>query len=92
MIEDYTQRAFNYILSSSQRAAAMSGGSSEVKFKEEIPMAECVAYGTQQTSADYSVSHTFLGGVIKGQQGTEGENEDACWRIHTYLDCTYKVM
>ena len=38
-------------------------------------MAECTAYGTQQTRGDYSVSRTFLGGVIEGQQGTEGENE-----------------
>ena len=41
-------------------------------------MAECTAYGklgTKQTSGDYSMSPTLPGGVIEGQQGTEGENE-----------------
>ena len=60
----------------------MSGGSSEVKFKENIPMAECMAYGTLHTHetrgrGNYSVSQSFPGGVIEGQQGTEGEYENA---------------
>jgi len=58
----------------------VSGGASEVKVKETIPMAECMAYGmvgTQQTRGDYSVSQSFPGGVGEVQQGTEGENEDA---------------
>ena len=46
-----------------------AGGASEIKFKENIPMEECVAYG------NFSVSQSFPGGVIKGQQTMEDEND-----------------
>ena len=55
----------------------MSGGASEVMFKEDIPMAECMAYGTlgtHPTSGDYSVGQKYPDGVGEGQQGAEGEN------------------
>jgi len=53
----------------SHSAADMSGGASEMKFKENIPMAECVAYG------NHSVSGSFPGGVMKGRQRMENGND-----------------
>jgi len=62
-IDAYKEHLTNAFLTSSQGAAAMPGGDSEVK---DIPMAECMAYGTvgtHQTRGDYSVSPSFPGGV-----------------------------
>lgn len=66
----------------SHSAADMSGRASEIKFKENIQMAECMAYGsltTHQTRGrgSYSVGQSLPGAVIKGQQREEGE-KDAC--------------
>ena len=47
----------------------MSGGASENKFKETLSIAECMAY------ENYSVSQSFPGGVIEGQQRMEDEND-----------------
>ena len=58
----------------------MPGGASEVKGKEDIPMAECMTYGTigtHQTRGDYSVSLSSPGRVCEGQQGMKRENEYA---------------
>ena len=40
-----------------------------MKFEENIPMEECMAYGS------HSVSESSPGGVIEGQQRTEEEND-----------------
>ena len=66
----------------SHSAADMSGRASEVKFKENIQMAECMAYGslaTHQTRGkeNYLVGQSLPGAVIEGQQREEGE-KDAC--------------
>jgi len=54
----------------------MSGGASKV---EDVPMAECMAYGTlgtctQQEGKDVSVSQCLAYGVFEGQQTKEGED------------------
>ena len=56
----------------------MPGGASDVNFKEDIPMAECMAYGTLGThqTRDCSVS-TSPSGVGEGQWGMKRENEYA---------------
>jgi len=51
-----------------------AGGASQIKFKESIPMAECMAYGKLATHQE-SQSSPAHGGVIEGQQKMEGENE-----------------
>ena len=69
---------FFVLLIFSNSAAVRSQGASEIDFKGDIPMAECVAYGklTQLTGGrgGYPVGHRFPGGVIEGQQRKEGEN------------------
>ena len=59
----------------SEGAGVMSGGASEIK---DIPMAECMAYGTlgtQQEGEDVSVSQCLAYGVFEGQQMREGDYE-----------------
>ena len=55
----------------SHSAADMSGGASEIKFEENIPMAECMVY----EEGSHSASQSCPGGVIEGQQRMEGEND-----------------
>lgn len=54
----------------SHSAGDVSGGASEIKLEENIPMAECMA-----CEGSHSASQSCPGGVIEGQQRMEGEND-----------------
>ena len=65
-------------LTYSQGAGVTSGGASEIKFEENIPMAECMAYGTHHAGGrgGIPVSQCLAYGVFEGgQQMREGEND-----------------